>query len=340
MREKLKLETCQTKLFAYSNTKPIPVLGQFTTIVSLESSDFRITFIVVKGETVNLIGYDTARKLNLFQKEMFKTNLCTLNSKRQYEKLIHEFKDVFTDKVGRLKDFKVKFYIDKNVKPVHASYRRLPYNLIDATDRELNELLANDIIELAPGLTPWVSQMVVVPKPKMPGKVRITTDMRQANKAIIRERFATPTLEEIMYDLQGATAFSEIDLNKAFHQIELDDEDTKNITAFETHRGIYRFKVLNMGVHNASELLQKAMKLKILVGLKGVKGIADNCIVFGSKREIHDSNLRALCERFRKLGITASVENCKLGVQELNFFGLKISDRGVAIAPSKIEALT
>ena len=50
--------------------------------------------------------------------------------------------------------------------------------------------------------------MVVVPKEKKPGKVRITTDMRVANKAIIRERFATPTIEEIMNDLQGSTVFS------------------------------------------------------------------------------------------------------------------------------------
>lgn len=80
------------------------------------------------------------------------------------------------------------------------------------------------------------------------------------NKAIKRINFPSPTIEEIAYDLQGYTHFSEIDLNKAYHQIELADEESKDITAFETHRGVYRFKVLNMGMHNAAELLQQAIK--------------------------------------------------------------------------------
>ena len=87
--------------------------------------------------------------------------------------------------------------------------------------------------------------------------MRITTDMRVANKAIIREKFPIPTVEEIAYDLNDADTFSELDLNKAFHQIELEDEDSKNITAFETSKGIFRYKKLNMGKHNSSEYLQK-----------------------------------------------------------------------------------
>ena len=38
-----------------------------------------------------------------------------------------------------------------------------------------------------------------------------------------------PTVKEILYDIQGATVFSEIDLNKAFHQLLLveDSRDPK-----------------------------------------------------------------------------------------------------------------
>ena len=79
------------------------------------------------------------------------------------------------------------------------------------------------MIEESKEPTGWVSQIVVVPKEKKPGKVRITTDMRLANKAIVREKFPTATVEKIAYDLNGTDVFSELNLNKAFHQIELED---------------------------------------------------------------------------------------------------------------------
>ena len=46
------------------------------------------------------------------------------------------------------------------------------------------------VIEKASGPTPWVSPIVVVPKPKAPNEIRVCVDMRMANRAIKRERHA------------------------------------------------------------------------------------------------------------------------------------------------------
>ena len=78
-------------------------------------------------------------------------------------------------------------------------------------EAEIDQLIANDVIEEVNGPTEWLSQMVVIPKEKKPGQVSITTDMRVANRAIITEKFPTPTIEEIAYDLNGMGAFSEVD---------------------------------------------------------------------------------------------------------------------------------
>ena len=48
--------------------------------------------------------------------------------------------------------------------------------------------------------------------------------MRDANKAIRRTRHVTPTIEELVSDLNGATIFSKIDLRSGYHQLELDPE--------------------------------------------------------------------------------------------------------------------
>jgi hypothetical protein len=46
-----------------------------------------------------------------------------------------------------------------------------------------------DVIEKVEGPTPWVTPLVVVPKTS--GNVRLCVDMRQANKAVQRERFCS-----------------------------------------------------------------------------------------------------------------------------------------------------
>ena len=237
---------------------------------------------------------------------------------------MREFNTVFTDTVGCLKDCKVRLEINPEIRPVIQPYRRPPYHLAEATEKAIDELIRDDVVEKAPEPITWLSQLVIVPKEKKPNEVRLTVDSRLANRAIIRQKFVTPTLEEIKYDLRDATIFSELDCVKAFHQIELADEESKNITTFESSRGPLRFKRLHMGVHCASEIFQSKIR-EALKGLGGVKNIADNILVHGKNKREHDSRLRSLCERLKEKGITVGSKNKAIGMDEIVFFGLKLS---------------
>ena len=46
----------------------------------------------------------------------------------------------------------------------------------------------------------------------------ICLDMRQANRAILREKHPVPTVEETLQKISEAKVFSKLDLNMAFHQ--------------------------------------------------------------------------------------------------------------------------
>ena len=61
--------------------------------------------------------------------------------------------------------------------------------------------------------------MVAVEKPN--GDIRICLDMRQANQAILRGKHPVPTVEETLQEISRAKVFTKLDLNMAFHQIEL-----------------------------------------------------------------------------------------------------------------------
>lgn len=45
--------------------------------------------------------------------------------------------------------------------------------------------------------------------------------IRTVEKAMMRPKLVTPTIEEIAYDMNGSVIFSRVDFNMAFHQIVL-----------------------------------------------------------------------------------------------------------------------
>ena len=103
-------------------------------------------------------------------------------------------------------------------------------------------------MERVNGPTSWVRPVVIAPKAS--GDIRLCVDMRKANAAIIRERIPIPTVDEVLENLNGGAVFSKLDLCLGFHQIEL-DEDSRDITTFATHDGLFRYKRLSFGVNSA-----------------------------------------------------------------------------------------
>jgi hypothetical protein len=73
--------------------------------------------------------------------------------------------------VGKLKDFQQTLHVDLKIHPVAQESLRVPYHVCRKVEAKLDELQRLDIIEPVTGPTPWVSPLVVVPKPN--GEVRI-----------------------------------------------------------------------------------------------------------------------------------------------------------------------
>ena len=75
----------------------------------------------------------------------------------------------------------------------------------------------------------------------------------------MRERHPIPMIEEVLHDLNGSTVFSKLDLKWGFHQIELNVE-SREITTFVTHRGLYQYKRLIFGIASARRNIRKSSR--------------------------------------------------------------------------------
>ena len=100
----------------------------------------------------------------------------------------------------------------------------------------------------------------------------VCLDMREANKAIVRERQPIPTVEETVRGMGGMKVFTKLDLNMAFHQVEL-HRQSGDITTFAAPNGIYRYKRLVFGL-TKSKPWRQPLSRKNAVEVKGFLGSA------------------------------------------------------------------
>ena len=177
----------------------------------------------------------------------------------------------------------------------------------------------------------------MITEKKNTGKIRMSVDMREANRAIQRTPRHVTTVQEMRHKLAGATVFSELDMSHGFHQLRL-AEESRHLSTFRTHEGLHRFKVLFFGAAPASDIFHTRIS-EALAGLKGCMSIHDNILVWGTTSEEHAKNLEACLQRLKEKGLTLRKEKCNFGKREITWFGWTFTASGMSADQKKVEAI-
>ena len=328
------LQPTSTSIYAYGTHTPLNVLGVVDTIVKHKDVEAQATFFVIKSNpdarSGNLLSAQTAQKLNII-------NIAFAISQPTTADILCEENPELFQGIGKLKDVKVKLYIDEKVQPVAQPHRRIPYHMRKKVESEIQRLESLDIIEKVEGPTPWVSPIVAAPKPKKPDEIRICVDMRHPNIAIKRTRHIMPTVDDILVKLNQAKVFSKLDLNSGYHQLEL-DEDSRNITTFSTHIGLRRYKRLNFGVTSAAEIFQNHIA-ELLADIPNTLNTSDDILIYGKSQDEHDIALRKVFARFKEKELTLNRTKCEFNKDHIEFYGFIFGLDGVSPDPKKVEAI-
>ncbi|XP_020600787.1 uncharacterized protein K02A2.6-like [Orbicella faveolata] len=161
--------------------------------------------------------------------------------------------------------------------------------------------------------------------------------MRRANQATVREQHTIPTVDDVLYQLNGSTVFSKLDLRWGFHQIEL-EEQSRNITTFITHKGLFRYKRLMFGISSVPEPYQHTIQ-QVLEGCEGAYNIHDDIIIHGRTVKEHDVRLRKTFERIQEKGLTLNMDKCTFSMSKLTLMGHLLSNQGIGPTESRVEAV-
>lgn len=207
--------------------------------------------------------------------------------------------------LGCAKGFMHQLKVAPTAVPVRQKLRRHPFSVRAAVSDELNRLLSDGVIGRIEA-SPWVSPIVVTQKKT--GSIRMRGDFREPNKAIIVDSYPLPHMEELLTTLSGATLFSTIDLECAYHQVPLHPE-SRDLTAFITHEGLFRFCRIPFGLATAPAAFQRLMST-VLSGVLNVQYYLDDIICYGRTAQEHDAALKTVLQRLKDAGLHLNEKKC------------------------------
>ena len=326
------------KLALY-NQSTIHALGkcQIRLINPKNRKKYRVHFVVIDDvAAVPLLGLRAAQQMNLLKIQYH--NISALDNQSLTRDMVStKYADIFREKARRLSG-EVHLKTDPTVEPVKLPLRRVPVALKQELRKELNRQENLGVIAAVDTPTDWVSSFVLVKKPN--GKLRICIDPKPLNKALKRNHYPLPVIEDILPDLAQAKTFSLFEVKNGCWRVEL-DEELSFLTTFETPHGRFRWRRLPFGISPASEYFQQSLE-QALEKLPGVHVVADDILVAGygaTEEEAHRDHDMRVTERCRKMNITLNKQKFKFKCTEMPYIGHALTTQGLKPDPAKVEAI-
>ena len=220
------------------------------------------------------------------------------------------------------------------LKPIFCKARPVPYSIRTQVEDQI-DIVQQKIIEPIP-ISDWAAP--IVPVMKQDKSICICGDFKQTvNKVAKLDRYPLPRMEDSFSNLSSGTTFTKLDLSQAYQRLEL-DEQSKQYTVINTHRGLFRCNRLPFGISSAPGIFQCAIE-SLLSGIPKVINYLDDILVTGTTEEDHLHNLQLVLQRLETAGLHLKKEKCKFLVHSITYFGHKIDAQGLHTLPDKIEAI-
>ena len=189
---------------------------------------------------------------------------------------------------------------------------------------EALERLENEGIIEPIGFSEWAAP--IVPVVKRDGSIRVCGDYKLTiNQAAQVDTYPLPLIEDLFASLAGGKVFSKLDLAHAYQQLCLDVESRMYVN-INTHTGLFCYTRLPFGVAAAPAIFQRTMDA-ILRDLPHICVYLDDILV---------TSASDAAERLEAAGVCLKREKCSFMLQEVEYFGHRVSARGLQPLASKV----
>ena len=174
---------------------------------------------------------------------------------------------------------------------------------------------------------------------KKDGSKRLVVDYRQLNDRIVRDSYPLPRTQEILADAAGHRYVITLDLSWGFWNLPL-TEESKPLTAFVTHEGLFESNVLPFGLANSPSEFQR-MSDSIWGHLfhLGVRVYIDDIVIFDNDFRQLLHTLVLVLQAAQRAKVFFKLKKCTVLQLETQLLGFLVSVGGIRPIPERVTAL-
>jgi hypothetical protein len=208
--------------------------------------------------------------------------------------------------------------------------------LLPLIDKEIKKMYdAKIIVPLR--FSKWVSNLV--PTRKKTGEIRLSIDFINLNKVSLKDNYPLPKMDHILQKVVGSSRIYLLDGFSSYNQVLVHPEDQEK-TTFTTPWGTFMYVKMPFGLMNVGATFKRAMDIAFVDELgRFIVIYLDDVIVYSQSDKEHLQHLRCVFEKCGKFGISLNPKKSLFGLEEGKLLGHIISNDGIKIDPSKIEAI-
>ncbi|XP_055526941.1 uncharacterized protein K02A2.6-like [Wyeomyia smithii] len=334
----IKLRNSDLNLVSYCNTD-IQIKGVLDADVECNGTKERLPLYVVNSGKHPLLGREWLKVLAVDWSSILQTSgtvhaINPLNISNALNELFATYTRVFDDSIGKISSVQARLTLKPNATPVFLRARKVPFNLKNAIDNELDKLVTEGVLTKVDNSS-WATP--IVPVKKSDNRIRICGDYKQTvNPNLKVDQHPLPTVDELFASLAGGDKFSKIDLVQAYLQLEVAPED-REILTLNTHRGLYRPNRLMYGIASAPAIWQRQIEI-ILQGIDGVSVFLDDIKITGPN-DVHLSRLEEVLRRLDQYNIRVNRAKCEFLTNKIEYCGYLIDREGIHKVQKKMDAI-
>ena len=268
--------------------------------------------------------------------------LLTEIEKQAIEDILVEYHDIFarhrTD-IGMNTEFKVKL-TPKDDRAVYSQSLPMPIHLKEDLIVELALMHKYGIITVLP-FSKYASPIFAQRKPN--GKLRLLVDLRKINSLIADDytnnNHPVSTLSDAAQHLAGKSLFCKLDCSQAYHCLQMADQRSVEMLAFNFASRTFAYKRLAQGLSRSVSVFSSFMRkyLDPVVKPDQCAQYVDDIGIAANNATDLIRNIRAVFKCIRKAGLKLTIEKCHFGVRQVEFLGRTISPEGISPQARKIQ---
>ena len=199
-----------------------------------------------------------------------------------------------------------------NNAPIQQRQYPIPQIAREPLTAQVDDMLSKGIIR--PSSSSWRSPVLLVKKKSPDGSVqyRFCIDLKRVNGITTKDSYSLPLIHRSVDALSGAKFFSTFDVDRAFWQIGVKEEDKKKL-AFVVDSKLFEFNVMPFGSMNAPSTFQRLID-RVLHGLTWRQCLVyiDDVLIFSPTFDDHLAHLDEVLARFEFAGLKLKPSKCFL----------------------------